>query len=445
MKQYERSLRQALYLTFKPWRFILITALLLALLLGGFKFLTGWRKLPRTEADRAAALQKLEEKRDAYRAEGQALAEKCDRVKTQYAEYYEYIWNSYLMGINTLKIEKVSAEFYIGTEAAEDPAPEAKGRLFTAYDAYLHNGELYRYLFANTELFKSDAYVGELIDSELHEDAASITVSVVAGTKADAELLMGLIKQGLNRKAAEFSAEYLPNTLTVANEDSICYADTDLAEYQRMRRQLLATREEEIEETDELYTAWKKKGLPKDTVTRSGLGQSMAKWAAVGFAGGLLLALFLSLCYAFFTRRLTGEEYWNEEDIAVLGTVGKAKHNTKFDRWLKKVFDIGANVGEPKAEKELVLARIKTAMEQTGAENAALVGTAKLNDAMSLIDTTVFLGDVAADAETALSLEGFDSAVIVAKDGRETVTHAKETAEAVAAAGKKLLGVILVR
>lgn len=336
-RDYEREidLRDLFFHLLYRWRSILVAALIGAILLGTYQFVT----LEVTH--RAGKLTKAEKQWEVDLQEFQdSLRNTRNNVKTftnLINERNTYLEESVYMNLDAQNEWYAYRRYYIKVDQAvldalpesvqEDPAD----RVAAAYTATLKSGLDPAEMEALLGTGKRE-YIDELVS--VGNDAASntVTISVIAATEEDVIRQMDYFDNRLNTVCAEKAQAVDAHTLTLMDEDVRSRIDSNLSARQDEINKQILDWQTSLKEQRETLNDLEDKEEPKKPV-------GIKKFAAIGFIiGAFLLAVIYAVKYIVSGRLHGASEMSERYGLPVYGAFAKFRART-HGKGLDKLFE----------------------------------------------------------------------------------------------------------
>lgn len=320
--QHERDeqvifIKDLIFAVLYQWRKVLVVVLAFALLLGGYKAISG---LPIATDDPAAPQ---------VEAETDPLQEK---VRQQTA----YLDDSVLMNLNPYDLYKATLTISITAQCVTpegSPMPASYvGAVVSSYVSSL--SAVYATPEAAQLAQTTPQYLSELvlIEFELHGVAdGTVTVVIRHNDSQVADQLMALAEQALPQITQQITEAVSAHTASTHIAASMV-VDPELAELQQKEKKLLEDNRRALAEqtpiisTSEQYTSYKE--LLKSAVIFAVIGAVL---------GGFLTVCVIWLLHFSSTKVYSARTLKAWTGIKVLSTADTAKCKNPIDRWLRKL------------------------------------------------------------------------------------------------------------
>ena len=338
-REYEQviDLRDLFFHLLYRWRSILVAALIGAILLGTYQFIT----LETTH--RAGKLTKAEKQWEVDLQEFQdSLRNARNNVKTftnLIKEKNAYLDESVYMNLDAQNEWYAYRCYYIKVDQAvldalpesvqEDPAD----RVAAAYIATLKSGLDPTEMEALLGTSKRE-YIDELVTASNDVASNTVTVSVIAASEEDVTRQLDYFDNRLNTVCAEKAQAVDAHTLTLMDEDVRSRIDSNLSARQDEINKQILDWQTSLKEQRETLNDLEDKEEPKKPV-------GIKKFAAIGFIiGAFLLTAIYAVKYIMSGLLHSGSELSEHYCLPVYGEFAKsrARHPGKgldklFEKW----------------------------------------------------------------------------------------------------------------
>lgn len=376
----EIDLKDLLFFVLHKWRIVLSTALILAVLIGGYKL--GKGLLEQQNEDYIARIEKqyetdkkdYKQKKDTYESNIQNLT-----ADIQNAE--EYQANSILQKIDPYNKWVASADVFIKMDNIQqenstniydsDPADS----VLKAYESAVKKGIEIQNLSKEKGLDLK--YLKELIRVIPDYQSNMLTVTATDTDAAGAQEILDIIIKSLKNKYSDVQQNLGEHSIIVMNQNLSTKSDPDLAETQKSRIENLTSIRQNLEDAKTKLEELKEPGTP--TILSSiGLLKSGAKYGVLGgVVGGFLACFLISVLFCLNSKVYNSDELKTRFGIIIMGSFIKKREKrafSKFDSLLDKlegkeyitdsaVYErIAANIGIY-TEKNLLILLTGTAKE----------------------------------------------------------------------------------
>lgn len=442
------NLRELLHYVLKKWRGILVIAIVLAILAGGYKLNSLRGASNKTESDENIADRML-------------LTAQLNDLKEDLNSQIEYNRNSIYMKIDPRNEHVATFNLFVTVGNGDMDAEQSAlltSKAVMAYYGYLYSNEFFNYLAENVDEYKGLAgdirYVKELMWASTELDAGELTYTCIGVTDESVQATIDAARQAIEEKYADIAR------LVGEHECSIAFDSVNTT----TSSSVLKAQNDSIKAVDDYNKAIAEvsaeidgvKPVQSKTLSRTQKLVRAIKFAVIGGVAGLVLALVFYFICGVLTHKMYGAGAWNECGIPVIGEVyteKKHRFGAKLDHWIDKLMGCASNELPIEKAGALAAANVLASMKEDEAKSAAIIGAEDKELSNAVVagmngvspDTFVFAGDILTQPEAIGALSGIKEVIILADGKKITVDNVRVITERLSAWGKKLLGVILVK
>jgi capsular polysaccharide biosynthesis protein len=441
------------------WRKIILLSLVLAVILGGYKFYSETRNLNGlSQEDNYQTAMK------AYRLNKAVLESEINHLLQSIEEQKEYNENSVLMQINPLDKQVASINYYVATGYKIMPEVtyqnvDITNMIIGSYNIIVSKGEMYQYIMDNLSFDIEPRYLKEIITATADFNTHMISIDIVHNERKQCEEIYRLVMDYFNQAKNDITEKIGEHTISIIDDSIQSVVDLSLDEYQKNNYLLISDYETKLQEKQAEMSALI---VPvKSTNSVTVVINNSIKYGIFGFVIGMMLSAFLLLSINLLSDRLTGtKELRDRFNIRILGEI-KKKRKKKFfgfiDLWLEKMEGkVSSNMAEVEEIKR-VCANIKAVlhMEKYGNSKVMLTGTANINKIIGICDklnkemteshVQIISGaNICYTASTIESIQDCGSVVIVEEINNSTYTEITKQIININDLNKKIIGAVLI-
>ncbi len=447
----EIDLKDMLFYALYRWKTWLLAALILAVLLGGYKGFSTWKKATDSEA-RAQQEQAYKTALDAYEREKAALERSIETASQSLEEQREYLNDSVLMNLDYRNVYTATVTLYI---SADDES--LSGMSYQSLDAASAIAASYQFTLNGNTFLNAIAkqvgteiqYLRELLTFSQPDGVNRIlNITIQQGSAEKAAQLQALILEGLDDVQAQLAESSGKHTLKTEVSTPIATVDTDLGDRQAAEKERLEGYEASISDSE---TALSELVVPTSSVvTESDAVKAAVKWF---FIGALLGAVLVggAACVAF---ALSGKVYSASAlettcGGRVLGVLASEKHYDGLTRRLRKLE--GRLSENTEAAGDLLAACVqqycgegKILLVSGDAEDALLTAQADFLRQKLPQMQVICAGGLLRDAAAVQQLNACDSVLLVEMCGQSHYARVDRELALVNDAGKPMIGFIVI-
>ncbi len=446
------DLKSMLFSALYQWKKWLLAAVIVALLLGGYKGMSSW-SIATDKTAQDELKQTYEDALASYESTKAILQETIETGSKAMKDQEKYLKNSVLMRLDYRNVYVSTISLYVFTDYKIQPGmtyqdPDTTPLVVAAYETALKDDALIQNIAAQVNM--ETRFLQELITvSKPEETSGVLRVTVMHESGEKAAKITELLTARLNDVQQSVAQSVGPHTLKTAVSAAGATVSTTLATRQDTENKLFTQYKENVSkaktELDELQK-------PVDTdISKTGAIKSFVKWGVVGFVAGAVLAvLVLCIVYALSDAMHSADSLESNTGVRCLGVL--ADENRKYGRLTRWLRRLAGHVSEnaPGAE-ELIAARVAqyckpntTWLVSGEADNAQL--DAQTRQLQELLPEQKFVcaGSLLRDAAAVRELSACDGVLLVEQCGRSTCASVRRELAEVSGAGKTVAGFIAI-
>ena len=440
--------KDMLFAALYRWKTMVIVALILGLLLGGFGAIGSFGGI--TEETKALNQEKYEQELLIYQQELESLEEEVQRLEENVAHLQEYMEKSLYLGLDPYHIYQASATFYLETDYRILPDMSYQNTdktdiLLSAYEAMLRKETV---IEALAEVIGTEPrYLQELYEVAVSWDARILTVALrhpeESGVQSlQTELLsqMQEIEKNLQGSVGEHSLKLLEQSINLTVDTSVL---THVENNEIYLRNLNASLKEK-KEAEAALAAPVKAEISGGTALKK-----TVLFAALGaVAGAGIVAVWAWLAYAVSTKVYSARVLRRRTNIKILGCMAQKETRNPIDRKLR-VWE-GREVS-PVQERAGVLA-LDVAQRCTDVKKLLITGDGDMEASRPLIQALkqtmpgveiCDCGSILRSAQGVENLASADAVVLIEQCGCSLYGNVTDEMVMIRDYGVKLLGCIL--
>lgn len=471
--EFEIDLRDMLYRVLVQWRVILRGAVVIALLLFGYKLVTGLLANLDPEA-LLKAQNKYQIELNDYEATGEQLETRIENYREASEQQQIYNEKSALMEIDPMNKWVGNFVLYIDAKYQIDPNltfqnTDPTNRILMAYGGYLSSGELYTDILSKTNIVDEIRFLTEILSRSVNTDSSTITVTCVGKSEEDVTEILTLVKQKLFERYDLYQSTLGEHSIEFLTESLYSTIDLGLDETQKNNLLKITDYAKRIGELNLELEEWEKSPVPRAKYGLFYVIKQSIKFGIIGgVAGVFVMAGYFAMAYVF-SRSMKTDSDWNILGITVLGNLWRVKPDIKqnlFEKWLEKLLrksgldkviieGIGGrnwkndeetqdrlivnNLGGVLKEKNLSSAIFVSAMD-----NAKAAELVKNLDKVDSKTPYVFAGNVLEDPETVKKLGDTQEVILLGKRYETKIDDVQKIRTLLSAFGKSIVGSVVI-
>lgn len=459
---YEREidLKDLMFAILHKWRIILVSAVLMALVLGGYKAASVYRAVYDEEAI-SDAQNKYERERKLYDQKVAAYERDITKLTEDIEKQEEYLESSILMNISPYDIWEAKIDFFVKTDYKIMPDMTYQNTDYTATVLQTYQSVLTDAVFMETVAKSSNTearYLRELISVDVGRSDSGynnlLRIQIRHGEEAKAQELMDEVIREVSRSGSRIRASIGDHTITEVNKSLGSVVDLTLADRQRNERdQLTALKDSLTEKQIQQQEDLEAQGEPELVTPSFGdVAKAGIKYGIVGGVLGIFVVIFFfCIRYIMSDRLSSAKEMRYRFPIKVLGTlpVGGMKKVSAFDKWLRKmegyVYDKDKDL-----EYDLIAANIRNygadihTLLVTGGTGENRIENARQQLSQRLADIKIeCAGNFFLNPESLKALAECDGVVLVEEKEVSVYNMIEMEIEKISDLNKKLIGCIV--
>lgn len=456
----EISLRFTIYKTLRQWRRIVLVAIVLALLIGGFYtfvLLSIYNDETKMEKERNQFEVTLEN----YHERGDSLASEIDNLKKSKTIQNEYNSNSILMKINPFNEYVCSFNIYVDSDYKILPELSYQNtdyteRLLDAYYSYLTRGELYSEIMEKSSQISERRYLTEIISTGISESSALISVKVVNIDEASCTEIKNLIIAGLNAKTQELQNLIGEHSCTIVNDTSYENVDLELDRLQQSNNQYIAELVKNLYDKTLEYNKWLLEEEPVFEYDIKGIVKNVIKTMLLAGLIGTLLGLVYYFIVVITSNKISSaKELKDCMGLTVIGEIPtQRKRKFQFvDKWYTWIGEVSLKSSDYDHICEYIGRNIQGILDENKKTEVVFVSTSnkeKLEPIVRKVKKSKGLynlklaGNVLVDPLAIDMVQNADYVVLVEEQDKTTITQIQDEIERIKLWKKTVIGVIVI-
>lgn len=430
--EYERDeqvvfVKDLLFAALYKWRQIVVVAIVLALVLGGFSLLSQ-QKTSTAEAESNEEQRKL-------------CIRNIENLEIQIESQTAYLTQSPIMDMDPYGVYKASLELMVQTDYQILPGmnyqnPDYTGAILNAYTVYLSSDQVLQSMAQAMGI--QAKYLNELVVLKNGgTETRSLSISISYPTEAGAQQLLDMLLAYLAEAEPQINASVNAHTCSIVVSSVDERIDTNISNLQNAARTRLETLNASLLSAN---TQLAELDAPSVSVKK------VLLFAVIG----AILGAFLVICIAC-VKHITGNKVYSERTLRnrtglkILGCVAVPGKKAPADRWLRKL----EGRVQDETHTKVVAAAVRNYCADAG--KLLIVGSCKTASrelvAQALKEAGVQVhscGDLLHDTAALAALPECDAVLMVEACGESRYTEIMKTAERVGDQNKRLVGCVLV-
>lgn len=438
-------LMDLLFAPLHRWKALFATALIFAVLVGGFMGVSSWNARKSAQALQADPNQVTATEK--YRAEAQRLDAELEQLKQNLETRKLYVQDSLLMQLDPYSHYEATITLTVNTDYQIDPAlslqnPDKTDLVTSSYNLLVLSNQVLEKMA--TAVNSEPQYVRALIFSS-NPNSSTLQVRIKYMNQDGAQLLSDIMAQHLEGSQTLVTSATVAHTVNVLTQDVALTIDPDLETTQQAARDSLTLTETALTEV-----RTQKNNLINPTVYVASVSDVIKRaviFAVLGSVLGVLLAIFISWAMHIASNKVySAKTLTNRTGIKVLGSIGCA--GNALDRLISKAE--GRNCNDIHAQAKLLAINIRNRCADTKQllviSDTEDPSKATLVEALQNTLTGVHIDDCESLLQDPAALEALGScdAVLMVRQCHHSLYPAiEQECQIITDSGKYMLGCVL--
>lgn len=433
----------------RRWRAMIVAALILGLVLAGYKGITVLRNASQAEnaVDSQSQYEMVMQEYNSAFAKQEML---IDKLQQKLDEQYSYVENSLLMNIDPYSYYETQLILYVSTDYQIQPGmayqdPDNTPKVLVAYKTMLNTPQVKEALAKTAGV--EEQYLGELFSVSVDAVSSQITIAVIHSDEAIATLLQEQLTAIVENIGQKISKTICVHNATPLENNVSLITTGALAENQTTVLSNISILRSEIESAQ---TALEAMTPPAAIISHSRAVFNIGLFAVIGCVLGALLIIAWS-CINHLTNQsiYSVKALVSRTGIKILGTIAQKKADNKIDRWLSQLE--GRQSDDPQRRTALLVQDVAIRCAQADVLLVCSCGDVRMqtvfaNELQKAMPQKKVLccGSILNDAEAVRALADADAVLLVEQCGISSYPGVAEECRLINDYGKQLLGCILI-
>lgn len=448
----EIDLKDLMFAVLRKWRLILATAVLFAVLLGGFKTAKGLGQM-RDETYVSENQKAYEESLEQYEITKGRLEKEIENIQNNIQDQQDYRENSILMNINPYDVYVETASYYVGTDYVILPGmsyqnPNTSASILKGYMSIAQNGEMYNYVLSRMKNSMSLRYLKELVTIEADYDNSMLDIRVIGDTKERASEVMSCIRESIENSRETMTAAIGAHSINAVEESSFVSVDLDLDQKQKEFSATMDQLDTSLEEKTEELKALEE---PANTLLNSAVVvKSGVKYGILGgVLGAFLVVFFVCVAFLMSDKLVSARELKRRYGVPVLGVFSRQPKGAFafIDRFINSLESGKSQEMEEKQLFEVAAANAENHMESVreilliGTVDEAMLEMVRDGLAGNLRGVSLTVGgDLGRSADAIRKVPGCDGVILVEKRNASGFAAIEQELDVVRSLEKPVIG-----
>lgn len=450
----EIDLKDLMFAILHKWRPIILMAIVLAILLGGYKFGGGLIK-QQNEEYVAEAEESFTEEKNTYTKTKTSLEREITNITANLESQEIYVENSILMKINPYDKWVASADIFVKMIEPQElqgitfSSVDFADSVVKAYASSIQKGNSLASLSKKKDIDLN--YLKELVSVGTDYSSNMISVTTTYTDKKGAQEILYAILSSLESMYPEVKTQLGDHVISVMNENIGSITDSDLANRQTNNTNNVTSLQTSLEEKQKALEELEEPIAPV-ALSKSALLKSGIKYAFIGGALGMFITIFW-VCVVFLMsgKVNSASELKSRFGVKILGVFTHPTEKRAFsgiDNWLDRLD--GKEIWPEESVFDMITVNIKNYLE--GNRTLLLTGTVdsgRLENIakelkIRLPELEIEIGaDMNHSAETLQMLPQYDAIVLLEECGKSKYSAIQQEIETLYNVKKSIIGCIV--
>ncbi len=452
----EIDLKELMFAVLRRWRPILAAAVILAVLLGGYKAFSAYRAA-NDETVLKEARENYEKDLELYEKNKATSEREIENLTKESADQEEYLEKSVLMNMSPYDVWEAKADLFVKTDYEIMPDMvyqniDFTGTVLQSYQSALTNAEFMEKVAASQKL--DSRYLKELVSISIgHSDNKInnlLTISVKHESEAKAKAVMDEFLAGVNQNKSKIRSSIGDHTVTVVNNSLGSLVDLSLADRQKNENERLTNLNTTLEDKQ---TQLSEMEQPEEVVSSgNAAAKSGIKYGAIGgVLGAFAVVFFVCVGFVMSDKVYSAKELKYRFKVKILGILPQTG-NKKIGRIDRLISRMEGRILDRDVEREYGLIAANICNYAEGAKSLLVVGSGaeKLIQEVGeklqgrLPDVKIVSGgNLLTEAESLKKLSGCDSVLLVEQCGISLYSLVEQEIEKIRDLDKKVVGCVV--
>lgn len=458
MYEEEINLKALIIAVLRKWRGIVVTAVVFALLLGGYKGITGFQNLQDPEYLKEQT-ETVEEAQEQYETQKAIYENQLHNLEDEVQTLDAYREKSIYMNIDPYNEYRETVTYYVNTNYQIMPGMDYQNinqatSILNAYTRRVQDFDIYGKTMNLINKQVSIADIRELVQVQQDNANYMFTVTIVGSDEEIPSILMETIRNTVAESKKEIEASIGPHTIQEVTFTSGYTVDTVLSDAKIRFQDNITKLHNAIAGKQKAITELKK---PSGEVpSKKGALKQIIKFAFIGgFGGGFLAALWTCVVFLMGGRMPDEQALKERYGIRTIGTYWPKEKKGAFsfvDGWIDRLAGIRKNERDEEHVYRLAAANLDACTGE--GKHVLLAGTISAENLHHLYEKLCGYaeqknyiiqegGDLAEDAEAIRKLASSDAVVFAENQLKSRRGQFDKELELVRAQKKEVLGIIM--
>lgn len=440
-------LKDLLFAALYRWRAVLVTALIFAVLLGGFKVFSSWNTAKANAASGSSADHQLATEQ--YNSDLQDLDAQLAQLNQNLDTKIAYLADSVFMQLDPYDHYEATLTLIAdtGNDAASQSALQSTDKtalVIAGYQALLHDAQMLQDMA--DAVGSAPRYMQELITAEI-SDSNALLIKIKYTSQEAAQALLDIVSSHLSDSKALIDSTVAEHTASIIGGSVNPCIDSAIEALQQKERDSLTATQTAIKAIQQQKSTLV--APPAYTFSFSVIVKDMILFAVLG----CVIGVFLAVLAAWIMHISSGKVYSartlkDHTGLKILNCIRDEHIKNPLDRQLQKLE--GRNSAD--ASRQIKLAAINVSNLCAGFKMLLISGDASGESRQALVQAfqealpgvrIVDEGSLLESADSMKALAECDAVLLIEQCGLSRYDAVEQQIEAVTYNSKKLLGCVL--
>lgn len=447
----EIDLKELLFSVLHRWRPMVLAAVILAVVLGGYKAVSTYREVS-DESAMEEVQEKYEEDLKNYNKKLDTCEREIENLEKDIVNQEEYLEKSILMSMSPYDVWEARAELFIKTDYMIMPNMtyqniDLTGTVIQSYQSALTNAEFMDKVAKEANL--ESRFLKELVTISVRNNNV-LTIQVRHEDEESAKAVLKEFVDGVKKFQPQIKRSIGDHTVTEVGNSLGSLVDLSMADKQKSENDRLINLNNSLEtkqtELDDME-------MPEEpTTSKAAALKDGIKYGVIGGVLGVFaIAFFACVVFVMSDKVYSAKELKYRFKLKVLGILPleSTKKAGKIDSWLNQM---EGRSGKKDEDHEYGLIRGNIENYIDGVSSLLVLGcgdgtfleqvTEKLKGQLKGVEVTLG-GNLLQDADSLKKLPECDGVILVEQCGKSRYSHVELELEKVRDLEKKVIGCVV--
>ncbi len=354
----EIDLKDLMFAVLYKWRPIILAAVVLAVILGGYRAVSAYRSqndtqtVEKAQKDYEAAVELYEKNRANCERE-------IENLKKSIEDQQEYLEKSELMNMSPYDVWVAQTVLFVKTDYQIMPDMVYQNLNFTDTILTTYQTSLTNLEFLETvadEIGMDERYLEELVSVTISGNL--LTIVVKGDTEAHAKEIMDAMLEGVDDAKRQIRTSIGNHTVSEVSSSVGSLVDLNLQDTQKQQSDRLTSLNDSLESKQDELDAMTEPAKPS-TSTMAAIKGGIKYAVLGGVLGAFMVVFFVCVVFLMSDKLYSAKELKNRYRVKILGTLpASSKKLFAVDAWLRKMEGRAGSGTDASVEYGLIAANI---------------------------------------------------------------------------------------